>query len=224
MSYSQMSHFDLVQACLTSSNDAWQEFRARYHQTISLAVLRTAYRWRDTSKGLLEDLIGDTYVKLCANNFDLLRNFEFRTDNAIYGFLKVVATNVVHDYFRHIRCKKHGTEVSFDEIYPSPDPPIPSPTGSEEIERNVLIREVEEALWEITGPDGERDRTIFWLHHRQGFTAEAIAELPYLHLSVKGVESALHRLKIAVQDRMTDKAATCVTAEPEKGVSEESSF
>lgn len=216
MSYKNLSHPALVQACLNSDEEAWKEFRDRFDQVISIAVLRTARRWGDTSKSVLEDLIGDTYFKLCANKFVLLRNFEFRTDAGIFGFLKVVATNVVHDHFRHLKNKKHGTEAAIEDVYPSPDPPIPSPTGSEEIERNVLIKEVEEALWEITGPGGERDRTIFWLYYRQRFTAEEIAGLEYLGLTTKGVESVIHRLTKAVRERLTDKAAACVTAKPEK--------
>lgn len=224
MSYKDLSHPALVQACLNSDEEAWKEFTIRYKQVISLAVLRTARRWGNNSKAVLEDLIGDTYLKLCANNFALLRNFKFRTDAGIFGFLKVVATNVVHDYFRRIHAKKHGTEVSLDELYDSSDPPLPSCHGSEDIERNVVIKEVEEALWEVTGPEGERDRMIFWLHHRQGFTAIAIAQLEFISISTKGVESAIHRVTKAVRERLTDKAAACVTAQAEKGVSREDSF
>lgn len=228
MSYCDLSHSDLVQACRASDDDAWKEFRVRYEKIINLAVLRTARRWGDSSKATLEDLIGETYLKLCANNFELLRNFQFRTDAGIFGFLKVVATNVVHDHFRHIKSKKHGTEVPIEDIYQSPDPPIPSHTATDDIERSVLIKEVEEALWEITGPEGERDRTIFWLYYRLGFTAEAIAALmasdstakdveSITHsLTTKGVESVIHRLTKAVRERLTDKAAACATAKPEK--------
>ena len=227
MSYKELSHRDLVQACLNADEEAWKEFTDRYKKVIGLAVLRTARRWGNTSKPLLEDLVGDTYAKLCGNSFALLRNFEFRTENAIFGFFKVVATNIVHDHFRRIHNEKHGDEVFIEDVYASPDPPIPSHTATEEIERNVLIKEVEDALWEVTGPEGERDRTIFWLHHRQGFTAEEIAGFEFLHpLSVKGVESALHRLKVAVRERLTDKAAAYVAAQEqeEKGVSPKSSF
>lgn len=216
MSYKDLSHPDLVQACLNSDEEAWKEFTARYKQVISLAVLRTARRWGDTSKAALEDLIGDTYLKLCANNFALLRNFEFRTENGIFGFLKVVATNVVHDDFRRRRNQKHGTEVSIEDVYQCPDPPLPSHTGSEDIERAVLLKEVEEALWEVTGPAGERDRTIFWLYYRQRFTADEIAGLEHLGLTVKGVESAIHRVTKAVRERLTDKAAACVVVGPKK--------
>lgn len=222
MSYSELSDPDLVQACLRNDQAAWEEFVRRYKQVISLAVLRTARRWGDTSKPVLEDLIGDTYLKLCADDFKLLRHFEFRTEAALYGCLKVVATNVVHDYFRHRRPRHFVTEVAIEDVYEAADPPCSD--GVKDIERNVLIREVEEALNEVTGPKEDRDRAIFWLHHRQGFTANAIAELGWAGLSgVKGVESVIHRLTRDVRERLTDKAAACPT-EDKKGVSEKRPF
>jgi RNA polymerase sigma-70 factor (ECF subfamily) len=215
MSYSNMSHPELVQACLTSCDDPWKEFKARYDKVISSAVLRTAFRWGDTSRAVLEDLTGNVYVKLCDNDFELLRNFHFRNDAGIFAFLKVVATNVVHDYFRHIRRKSSGTEISIEELYESADPPIPAPNGPDDIERNVLMMEVEETLWGVTGPEGERDRTIFWLHFRHGYTAEEIAALQF-GLTAKGVESLLLRVRNAVRARLTEKAAACAAAESKK--------
>lgn len=216
MPYKDLSHSDLVQACLASDQDAWKEFKVRFDQVIGVAVLRTARRWGNSSKETLEDLVGDTYLKLCANSFNLLRNFQFRTDDGIYGFLKVVTTNVVHDHFRRTKNKKHGTEVFIEDVYQSSDPSIPCHTATDEIERSVLIKEVEEALWEVTGPEGERDRTIFRLYYRQRFTAEEIAEFQYLCLTTKGIESVIHRLTKAVRERLTDKAVACATAKPEK--------
>jgi DNA-directed RNA polymerase specialized sigma24 family protein len=53
----------------------------------------------------------------------------------------------------------------------------------------------------------ERDRTIFWLHYRQGLTATQIAAIPTLNLTVKGVESTLWRLKELVKHRMSPEVA-----------------
>jgi RNA polymerase sigma-70 factor, ECF subfamily len=216
MSYNELSHPDLVNACLKNDQAAWKEFVFRYHQVISVTVLRTARRWGDSSKAVVDDLIGDTYLKLCADDFALLRHFEFRTDAGIYGYLKVVAANVVHDYFRQRHAKKRGVEVTIEDVYATADPP--NPGGADEIERSVLMKEVEEALFEVTGPEGERDRTIFWLYYRQGFPANAIAELGSIGLTTKGIESAIHRLTKAVRERLTNRTAACIAAEPEKGV------
>jgi RNA polymerase sigma-70 factor (ECF subfamily) len=42
----------------------------------------------------------------------------------------------------------------------------------------------------------ERDRVMFWLYYRQGYTAEEIARLPAIGLTAKGVESALRRVTV----------------------------
>ena len=39
-----------------------------------------------------------------------------------------------------------------------------------------------------------RDRLIFWMYYRQGFTAKAIAAIPSISLTVKGVEGVIQRL------------------------------
>lgn len=222
MSYSDLSHPDLVQACLASDEAAWREFRARYEQTISVAVLRTALRWGDASKVVLEDLSAETYLKLCTDDFALLRHFEFRAEAGIYGFLKVVAANVVHDHFRQRHAQKRGLEVTIEDLYQSAE--TPDPDRLDEIERCVLLREVEEALLQVTGTEGVRDRTIFWLYYRQGFPANAIGKVAGLNLTNKGIESVIHRLTKAVRERLTRKNSACVAVQSEKGVSEESSF
>src|SRR5579863_169175 len=98
MSYSKLSHPDLILACLKNDPEAWKEFRIRYHHIIRLAIFRTGRRCGIASKEVVQDLIQDTYRKLCTNDFKLLRNFEFRTEAGLYGFFKVVATNVTIDY------------------------------------------------------------------------------------------------------------------------------
>jgi DNA-directed RNA polymerase specialized sigma24 family protein len=44
------------------------------------------------------------------------------------------------------------------------------------------------------GQNLERDRRVFWLYYRVGLTANAIASLPAIGLSTKGVESTILRL------------------------------
>jgi len=48
----------------------------------------------------------------------------------------------------------------------------------------------------------QRDRTIFWLYYRQGLTAKEIGALPSIGLSLKGVESTLHRLTQLVREHL----------------------
>jgi hypothetical protein len=51
-------------------------------------------------------------------------------------------------------------------------------------------------------PHLERDRKLFWLYYRVGLTADAIAGLPSIGLSTKGVESSLLRLTRLLRDEI----------------------
>lgn len=220
-----ISHADLIQSCLNSDDDAWREFMRRYNHVISLTVLRTAARWGTNSKSVLQDLIQDTYLKLCDQQFKLLRGFEFRGEDSIFCFLKAVTANVVHDHFRSVNAKKRGAQlmVDLEELYDSSSHDMPG--SPDDMQGSVLRNEVGRVLDEMDGPDTERDRNIFWLYYRQGFAANEIAELPGIRLSAKGVESALNRLAKFVKKRLTEKSCGCdLTTLAEKGRSKTNPF
>lgn len=216
-----VSHAELIQACLNSDGDAWREFIRRYTPVISLAVSRTASRWRNRSQSVVEELIQDTYLKLCDKQFKILREFEFQSEDSIYCFLKSVATNITHDYFRSIFNKKRAAHltVDLDEIYDTSRHDMPGNPDS--VQQAVLIKEVESVLDELAGPDAQRDRDIFWFYYRYGFTAMEIAEMPGIGLSAKGVESALQRLAKSVKKNLTENFCGCdLTVLAIKGTSE----
>ena len=79
------------------------------------------------------------------------------------------------------------------------------------MERNLLLLEIDRLL-EISGQNatGPRDRTVFWLYYQQGMTAGAIAALPGISLSVKGVESALHRMTALIRSHLRQTSVTSV--------------
>jgi RNA polymerase sigma-70 factor (ECF subfamily) len=75
--------------------------------------------------------------------------------------------------------------------------------GPDAMEREVLLKEVDHVLENCTvGPDQERDRIIFWLYYQQGMSANAIAGLPTVGLTAKGVESAIFRLSRLVREQV----------------------
>ena len=47
-----------------------------------------------------------------------------------------------------------------------------------------------------------RNRAIFWFHHREGMTAQAIASIPWIGLNTKGVETALRRMTQMIQSHI----------------------
>jgi hypothetical protein len=81
-------------------------------------------------------------------------------------------------------------------------PPFTERSGSAaSIEREILIREIEDFLKaRLAGePNQERDLTIFWCYYRQGMSAKAIAAIPSIGLTAKGVESQLARTILLVR-------------------------
>jgi RNA polymerase sigma-70 factor (ECF subfamily) len=203
MTYSSLSPEELVQACVQSGDQAaWEEFIQRFNRLISVIVLRTARASGETSNSILEDLIQETYMKLCADRCRLLREFQFEHPNAIFGYIKVVTANVVRDHFKAIHTEKRHADVEAMPLDAAPEV-LDEAVGEPSIEREILLRQIDDTLRaETGGRNTERDRLIFWLHYRQGLSARAIASLPSISLTAKGVESILLRLTRLVRAKI----------------------
>lgn len=203
--YADLSSPELIRGCAGSKDEeAWTEFIRRFHVVIAAAVLRTACLWGEPSHSQLDDLIQDTYLKLCEDDSRLLRSFRPQCEGSIYGFLRVVAANVVHDRFKSSLAVKRGaaqTEALVEAA--QVDPKTVCQGTFEALNRRLQLEQVDRILMEVTaGKDQERKRAIFWLRHRQGLTAGEIAAIPAIKLTTEGVESVLLRLTVAIRDHV----------------------
>ncbi len=181
----------------------WLEFVRRFQPLIARVVVKSVRHWTKPAPSLVDDLIQETYLKLCANNFRALRDFEGRHENALFGFLKVVASNVVQDHFRSSYSQKRGSGREEEDLEKAQTTAVGGASFSETAERNILISEIQQCLAsQASEPNFARDCMIFWLYYRQGLTAKAISELPGIGLTVKGVESTLLRLTRLVREKM----------------------
>jgi RNA polymerase sigma-70 factor (ECF subfamily) len=206
-SYSSISIEELVRRCAASrSPEAWEEFVRRFHRLIATVILRTASRLGDSSKQTVDDLIQETYLKLCADDFRILRSFKQQHTDAFIGYIKVVTANVVRDHFKSFHTQKRGAghlEQIEEDFVPAAGED--SAGSAKSIERAVLIQEITSRL-DIcaAGPDKERNTRIFWLHYRAGLSARAIADLPGIGLTTKGVESIIIRITRELRERMAE--------------------
>lgn len=204
--YAKLSSSELVRACAGSKDDrAWAEFIRRFQVVIATAVLRTAHRWGEKSRPHLDDLIQDTYLKLCENDSLLLRSFEPRHEESIYGFLKVVAANVVHDHFKSASAAKRGAGQADAILDPLQiDSKAADADSFDLVSRRLQLEQINRILSQVTaGKDQQRNRAIFWLRHRQGLTASEIAAIPSIRLTTEGVESVLLRLAIMIRGHIS---------------------
>lgn len=206
MDYTALPPDELVIACFQAGDElAWVEFVGRFHPLIARVVFRVARKWGETSTQVIDDLVQDTYLKLCAERAYFLQSFRSAHKGAIYGYIKVFAANLAHDHFKAHRSEKRGGVGAASSIGSHHDceSAADSKSGESLIERSVLIQQIDACLKTVlVGPHSERDRRIFWLYYRIGLAASAIAALPAIGLSTKGVESTLLRLTRQIRERL----------------------
>jgi RNA polymerase sigma-70 factor (ECF subfamily) len=207
MRYSSISADELIRACVEFDDaDAWEEFVSRFHRPISLSVVRTARQWSDVPQQLFDDLVQETYVKLCSDKCRLLHGFACQHPEAVPGYIKTVAANVVRDHFKSLHSQKRGagrSPESLEEMDPKASGQSLGSQGA--MERQILLKQIDQCLGTSpAGSDQERDRVIFWLYYQNGMSAKAIAALPTVGLSAKGVESSILRLTRFVRQQIVD--------------------
>ena len=206
--YAQLGNRELVSECLKGmAAEAWEEFVRRFQPLISGVTARVARDFGDVSPGLIDDLTQDVYLKLCADGFRLLRECRMPHENSIYAYLKFVAASVAHDHFKVLHAHKRRADLYAGELQEGgPEPIAGSEKWSSAAEENLLLAKIEEVVEQITvGANAERDRMVFWLYYRQGLTASAIAAIPTLNLTQKGIESLLSRVVTSLRKQLLDK-------------------
>jgi RNA polymerase sigma-70 factor (ECF subfamily) len=202
----QLKLYDLLQKCLFIPDEyLWAEFIRRTKPLITATITHRLRSCPSQIAGIVDDLVQDTYLKLCENNFRPLREFKYDHENGIYGFLKATASSIVHDYIRHRLSQKRGrgkASVCLDDIAES----RVAVNVAGHLERKLILHEINRLL--ATCSDDatlQRDCAIFWLYYRFGLTCNTIAGIAYLGLTVKGVESTILRLTRRVKEKYPAK-------------------
>jgi RNA polymerase sigma-70 factor (ECF subfamily) len=185
----------LVRCIDDNSSVAWEEFVRRFQPTLAGTIYRTASPYGGVARDVFEDLVQDCFVRLCARRRRALREFQAADSAGFYGLLRATAIAAVHDHFRRTRTvKRHGDAVaqSLDALL---NETIAAPGGERNYVDALMLERIDEILREGDPEFGERNRLVFWLHHRDGLSAAAIARLPWVGLKAKGVETLLLRLR-----------------------------
>jgi RNA polymerase sigma-70 factor (ECF subfamily) len=197
MAQDETSIRDLLHLCLSSDGEEqWREFVRRTQPLIASVIINTVRRWKTPAPSLVDDLIQDTFVKLFANDKKALRVAKNEHENTIFGYLKVIASNVVRDHFRQPANKADEIEIS-DAVFP------PGPRDRERLEflqKKEQIKRILEML--SVSETYDRDAGIFWFFYEQGYTAKEISLLPAVGLTVKGVEAVLFRVARFVREKL----------------------
>ena len=178
--YSQVTAEELLRICVDLGEvDAWDEFLRRFHQLVISVLVRTARRYTRNWARDIDDLQSEVHLRLCAKGAKALRDFVPRHPGSAFGYIRVIAVCVVHDYYR-------GSAENTVEDFP-----LENLVEPDVMEWQSLRQDIDNILRRKAT---EKERQLFWLYYLQGMTAKEIAALPTIRLSVKGVESAYGRL------------------------------
>jgi RNA polymerase sigma-70 factor (ECF subfamily) len=199
---------ELMRACIDRGDKAsWEEFVRRFRPLIAGVVSRTARRFGQYSPQLIDDLVQDTFLKLCANQCHVMRDFKPRAEESIFGLLKTMAFTVTHDHFRGSMAKMRGAGRKESALDGYVENTVAGRDGLPEVEREILLGQIDGYLASPKEPViSPRDREIFWLYYRHGMTARDIAAIAHLGLTPKGVESVIQRLTSHVRERFGQEA------------------
>jgi RNA polymerase sigma factor (sigma-70 family) len=209
---------ELITRC-TGQNDApaLLEFVRLFHRVIAATVIKTARRFGPAGTEVIDDLIQDTYMRIFSGNCRILKEVRVEDKSRLFGFVQSVAFSVVQDHFRQQYAQKRGGRaplVSMDAVERAGE----SGRGAKLCEQDLLLDKIDRLVQEVAPRETmKRDRLIFWLNHRSGFSAREIAELPSIGLSEKGVESVLHRLMSDLRAKILRMKQSAEKAPSKKG-------
>lgn len=195
-------HRSLQGALAAGGLQAWEQFIREAHGLVASTVFSALSRWRNPQRDQVEDLVQETFLKLCANDFYLLRGFRSGRPEALVAYIRTITSTVVSDVQRARSAQKRGSggeTVELDDVHLAAG----TTEAVEQVEREMLFHRVAQCL----STQRDRDRQVFWLYYRQGLTSHAIAAIQKVELTSSGVESLIRRLTIAVRKCLKIPAA-----------------
>jgi RNA polymerase sigma-70 factor (ECF subfamily) len=195
---------DLAHVCARSANAVeWEELLRRCTPLVSLVAIRVSRMWLTAATpALVDDIVQEVLVKLCEQERRILREFQPRGQDSFLGLVRTVAASVANDHFRRLYSVKRGGKAVTGSLTEQAQAAAENYSEPRQMQRTVFLGQLDAMMRQAPETVSERDRTIFWLYYRQGFTAEEIARVTKTGLTAKGVESALRRVTQWVRAEM----------------------
>jgi RNA polymerase sigma-70 factor (ECF subfamily) len=153
-------------------------------------VRRVASQFGSISSQEVEDQLQDIYLKLTSQGSAILAKMP-KDPEAARSYLRIVAANVCRDAWKakHAGRRDSGRTIPFDGMESRL-----SQAGVRYIETRLTLQKIDQLLAD------RRERIVFGLYFRQGYSAAEIAQIPVIGLSVKGVESLILRVTTRLRE------------------------
>lgn len=176
----------------TRSSDSWDDLLSALRPVFAKIAFRVSKNSGIQDSSEYEDVLQDILLRFTERRDNLILHLVSRPDKQIEPYLRVFAINCAHDYWR--------TQRSWNTMRADGPEGLDELEGQDaDTERAVLLAELERLL-----PPDRKYRLIYRLY-REGFTASDIACIKTVKLTVKGVESLIHRLKLHLRSAIKVK-------------------
>jgi len=177
----------------------WGQVMEVFWRLIASTIIKVLRRSGPAEAEQVDDLIQEVYVRLCADDFRIFRECRAVRPEQLFGLVQSVAATTTLDRYRSTVTERRGRRAGVVSIEREVLEDEADSSAEKQLEREVLIGQIDQHLRRLEKEEGgitvtPRDRHIFWLYYRHGFTAKDIAAIPSMKLSDKGVESVIHRL------------------------------
>jgi RNA polymerase sigma-70 factor (ECF subfamily) len=126
-------------------------------------ALRICRQWMNPpSPATVDDIVQEVFLKLCEQERRILRNFEPRGEDSFLGLLRIIAASVGNDYFRRFySAKRGGNVVTLPLVEETPLSSASSARQASQMQRSVLLAQLDQKLRSAPEVIGERDRALF---------------------------------------------------------------
>ena len=189
----EQSLLDKFGGCVKGSISSCNQFFTEITPTFRRIAGRIAAQYGDTAD--VEDVVQEICLKITVSKLSLIQSLP-DTDSAARSYFGVMAANAARDWYR--REKSRRSCVTLDDGLDQ----IRKFCGVDQgLDADFLMSQIEAAL-----PEDRKQRAIFRLYYRQGYSAREIAGIPVVGLTTKGVESLILRLSKSIKENLVNRA------------------
>jgi len=191
----------LYRACISGDGTSCEEFFRLLRPVLERVASRIARQW--SAVGETDDVMQEIHLKLVTASASIGKMASGPSGQAV-AYFSVLAANAARDFFR-----RRDYQLRHVDKSASIDDAIERLTGGKDagtLDRDLLFSRIEECLM-----GQPRERTIYRLYYRQGFSAREISEIAGLGLTCEGVESLILRLTKQIKKCLGDRSGGILT-------------
>lgn len=197
MDYSKLTPQELIRICAnTDDAEPWDALINMFTPVVSITIRRVLQPGGMYTPEVHEELVQGFFLKVWGKPGDhaFLKQMDTGPESHPFAYFQKAARHYALDYVKAQRAKRRGAGQSMenvDEVHAAM--PARSFGSASNMEWQVLVGEITNCF-RLAGLN-DLQIAIFWLYYGPaGLTADQISKLSWVKLSVKGVESLLHRM------------------------------